>query len=179
MPYKSWVSGQRWEKRRKSWKKCLTKLEESSIIYKLSARRLPQKGSRQASEKVFKKLLKKGLTNSHESGIITRSPQKRRQRWSLKIEQQERSTKHISMCETDLEQFFEWEYYSKTKVKEAKSKTRKQIGSTRRNPSRFNTMISRVWSWLRMNAGGVHNTFKSNGLIRKLASDESQWRTGE
>ena len=28
---------------------------------------------------------------------------------------------------------------------------------------RFNTLISRVWSWLRMNAGGVHNTFKSNG----------------
>ena len=24
---------------------------------------------------------------------------------------------------------------------------------------------SRVWSWLRMNAGGVHNTFKSNGVI--------------
>ena len=26
-------------------------------------------------------------------------------------------------------------------------------------------MISRVWSWLRMNAGGVHNTFKSNGRV--------------
>ena len=25
-----------------------------------------------------------------------------------------------------------------------------------------NTICSRVWSWLRMNAGGVHNTFKSN-----------------
>ena len=26
----------------------------------------------------------------------------------------------------------------------------------------LNTICSRVWSWLRMNAGGVHNTFKSN-----------------
>ena len=24
------------------------------------------------------------------------------------------------------------------------------------------TIYQRVWSWLRMNAGGVHNTFKSN-----------------
>ena len=31
------------------------------------------------------------------------------------------------------------------------------------------TKHQRVWSWLRMNAGGVHNTFKSNGSAKKLA----------
>ena len=40
----------------------------------------------------------------------------------------------------------------------------------------LNTICSRVWSWLRMNAGGVHNTFKSNG---DGASAPDQWRTGE
>ena len=29
----------------------------------------------------------------------------------------------------------------------------------------LDTKHSRVWSWLRMNAGGVHNTFKSNGVL--------------
>ena len=36
--------------------------------------------------------------------------------------------------------------------------------------------FQRVWSWLRMNAGGVHNTFKSNG---DAPSGADQWRTGE
>ena len=31
-------------------------------------------------------------------------------------------------------------------------------------PVRLNTFFQRVWSWLRMNAGGVPNTCKSNGL---------------
>ena len=29
---------------------------------------------------------------------------------------------------------------------------------------------SRVWSWLRMNAGGVHNTFKSNEALEMETS---------
>ena len=48
----------------------------------------------------------------------------------------------------------------------SKKKLRARLESVRRlKHSRewFDTMISRVWSWLRMNAGGVHNTFKSNG----------------
>ena len=76
----------------------------------------------------MKKLLKKGLTNGNRCGIITRSREsgaEPRGKWSLKIEQQERSTKHESMCEYGSRKFFEWEYYS-NKSKEAKSKTRKQ-----------------------------------------------------
>jgi len=44
---------------------------------------------------------------------------------------------------------------------------------------RFNTILSRVWSWLRMNAGGVHNTFKSNGEALRGGSVADGWVTRE
>ena len=102
------------------------------------------------------------MTSGIGCGIITRSPQERWLEWSLKIEQQERSTKHIKVCATDLEQFKREYYSNKSKIAKSKSSIVDWIGSFIRS-YRFNTMISRVWSWLRMNAGGVHNTFKSNG----------------
>ena len=37
----------------------------------------------------------------------------------------------------------------------------------------LNTILLRVWSWLRMNAGGVLNTCKSNGA--SLIEDSSNW----
>ena len=42
-----------------------------------------------------------------------------------------------------------------------------------RNFGSLNTILLRVWSWLRMNAGGVLNTCKSNG--EPLKEDSSNW----
>ena len=79
---------------------------------------------------------------------------------SLKIEQQRGKYKHISMCETELENF--WEKYYSNKSKEQSSSNSKIWDLPREI---LDTKHSRVWSWLRMNAGGVHNTFKSNGVL--------------
>ena len=78
-------------------------------------------------EKNFEKSEKKVLTNEKRCGIMSESLWPHGGERSLKIEQQERSTKHISMCETDLEQFKKRILLNKSK--EAKSKTRKQIRS--------------------------------------------------
>ena len=64
---------QKAKKEEKSEKKCLTKKGESSIIYELSRRRHRDQRLGQAPKKLFKKVLKKVLTNRIESGIITRS----------------------------------------------------------------------------------------------------------
>ena len=80
----------------------MTTEEQGGIIVKLSARN--GKGHRKDLEKNFKKSLKKVLTREKRCGIIVKLSPKREteDKRSLKIEQQERSTKH-SMCErTDL-----------------------------------------------------------------------------
>ena len=43
--------------------------------------------------------------------------------------------------------------------------------------TRIQTFLTRVWSWLRMNAGGVLNTCKSNEALLTDSSDEilSDW----
>ena len=95
---------------------------------------------------------------------------------SLKIEQQMRKYK----AQEVKIKYLNWvwktiSYNSFKKVKESKleSKTR-QIDFNARKGLRYH--LSRVWSWLRMNAGGVPNTFKSNG---DGTSVPDQWRTGE
>ena len=72
--------------------------------------------------------MKKGLTNAEQSGIIersTRGSELTNGLWKLNNKREVQS----EQLETDLGNSYRWEYYS-TKVKEAKSKTRKQIGST-------------------------------------------------
>ena len=68
-------------------------------------------------EKKFKKVLKKVLTRRNDCGIIVKLSARNGER-SLKIEQQERSTKH-SMCENFISSK---SYIYSTKVKEAKKK---------------------------------------------------------
>ena len=45
------------------------------------------------------------------------------------------------------------------------------------------TLLTRVWSWLRMNAGGVLNTCKSNEALYLISFGTdyfvTEWRTGE
>ena len=45
------------------------------------------------------------------------------------------------------------------------------------------TLLTRVWSWLRMNAGGVLNTCKSNEALKTdffgMKTFVTEWRTGE
>ena len=38
--------------------------------------------------------------------------------------------------------------------------------------TRIQTFLTRVWSWLRMNAGGVLNTCKSNEALKIDSSDD-------
>ena len=38
--------------------------------------------------------------------------------------------------------------------------------------TRIQTFLTRVWSWLRMNAGGVLNTCKSNEALKIESSDD-------
>ena len=43
----------------------------------------------------------------------------------------------------------------------------------------INTIVLRVWSWLRTNAGGVPNTCKSNEALRQISSERSwRWLSG-
>ena len=73
-------------------------------------------------EKIFKEIFKKVLTRRERCGIIVKLSARNSER-SLKIEQQERSTKH-SMCErTNLVK----ELYILNKVKEAKIKIAREI----------------------------------------------------
>ena len=64
----------------------------------------------------MKKLLKKVLTSGKDCGIISKSPRKKAgDARSLKIEQQERSTKLKIVCVLDLEQFKENTTQNKSK----------------------------------------------------------------
>ena len=84
------------QKIRKKWKKRLTNAVERSIIWKLSARRQPIRPKKipKKLEKSFKKGIDKrwGMWYTLKVAAIAEA------RWSLKIEQQERSTKHIKVC---------------------------------------------------------------------------------
>ena len=61
------------------------------------------------------------------------------------------------------------------------SKNGKEIASSDFWPDKHLNM--RVWSWLRMNAGGVLNTCKSNEALKAdyfgLKLSLTEWRTGE
>ena len=71
------------------------------------------------SRKKFKKSLKKVLTKGNGCGIIVKLSERRTAKWSLKIEQQEISTKHCKVRNTRSRQR---ELYILNKVKEAKKK---------------------------------------------------------
>ena len=169
---------------KKLMRKRLTNKNKSAIICRLSdgARMKGGVGECRKSQN-FKKLFKKLLTKSERCGILHRSPEKGRQPRglgrSLTIEQQEIKVQARSLVRKNLEFLWKkrtWVYhglkaYSK-KSKEPKKLDEKDLG----RGSGIDTICSRVWSWLRMNAGGVHNTFKSNG---EGTSVPEQWRTGE
>ena len=83
--------------------------------------------------------------------------------WSLKIEQQRKTNEiqkyrvWILVNKQNLNKKFSEFIYSTQKVIKAKDKSAMII------ICQDIFILWRVWSWLRMNAGGVHNTFKSNG----------------
>ena len=95
----------------------MTTEEQGGIIVKLSARN--GKGHRKDLEKNFKKSLKKVLTREKRCGIIVKLSPKREteDKRSLKIEQQERSTKHSIVRNTNLVKRV---YIYSNKVREAK-----------------------------------------------------------
>ena len=70
------------------------------------------------------------------------------------------------------------EVYEKELLSNPK-RTRKREKEIRMNLR--NDKLWRVWSWLRINAGGVHNTFKSNGerQLRLRQSVADGWVTRE
>ena len=99
----------------KSSKKVLTRGNKSGKIFELSQRGGCRREVPRYLEKNSKEILKKVLTKGKRCGIIVKLSARNSER-SLKIEQQERSTKH-SMCErTNLVK----ELYILNKVKEAK-----------------------------------------------------------
>ena len=119
--------------------------------------------------KKFEKTFKKGLTNGKRCDIISKLSRRRRlpkgseairkgrsviENWTTM-----REVQSIEVCaRTDLGNSLE--NTTQTKSKRAIKLERKILSAERH----FIYHFSRVWSWLRMNAGGVHNTFKSNGV---------------
>ena len=97
--------------------------------------------------------------------IICKSPRKSGWRtvlenWTVRDKYEAKDTlKVCSMCEENLVN----SERENTTLKNSKWAIKLEIDLIDSSPSRLDTMISRVWSWLRINAGGVHNTFKSNG----------------
>ena len=88
---------------------------------------------------------------AHERGEPLRGA-----KWSLKIEQRWNCTKRN---EKILGQFLS----SLQNSKSNKELNHSSVNDWINLKGCFDTILSRVWSWLRMNAGGVLNTFKSNG----------------
>ena len=122
----------------------------------------PQRGTRRGRWKKMKKTLRKCLTKAKRRDIITESPKKRRTKGRQPVIENWTTRDKYKAKESamkNLDQFYQ-ENTTQTKVKELQ----KLENRLKRSRERFNTIFSRVWSWLRMNAGGVHNTFKSNGV---------------
>ena len=84
----------------------MTSAKYRGIIAQVAYEATITSNNREKISKKVKKLLKKVLTSEFECGIISKSLREWRQR-SLKIEQQERSTKLKIVCVLDLEQFKE------------------------------------------------------------------------
>ena len=113
----------------------------------------------------IKKTFKKHLTSGKQCDIIVKLPTRRGSEighWKLNNKRKVQALGHgnMSVCaRTELDD--SERNTTQTKSKE-QSSSDKDLGS----PSGgFRYKYSRVWSWLRMNAGGVHNTFKSNGVV--------------
>ena len=142
------------------WKKVLTLFRQCSIIIKLSQNgRYRPKGKKELKKtwKKFKKVLDKPGGKWYNKQVAAKKATVILENWTTRDEVQ--SIKNAT-CERSRNSLNE--NTTQTKVK----KLRARLEGIRRleHPEGcFNTMISRVWSWLRMNAGGVHNTFKSNG----------------
>ena len=130
--------------------------------------KMSQRAGSKEPRKILKKLFKNPLTNRSGCDIINGSrktrPRVKSSDRSLIIEQQEIKVQAKSLVRKNLEFLWKknvWIYHGfmhiLKKVKEP-NKLDKQILTG----NGFNTICSRVWSWLRMNAGGVPNTFKSN-----------------
>ena len=181
------------EKVEKRWKKGLTKREESGNIIKLrkgagarKARRdkesaeKKQKMRLEANENVEKKLEKSfenPLTNGTECDILYKLSQRAAtnrylENWTTKDEKTKQGTSKDepknSLNSKEVHTIWLRIVIPKEKVKERIKLEKVNSGTKYRE-----IFYSRVWSWLRMNAGGVLNTFKSYELILKLASEES------
>ena len=139
----------------KIWKKVLTKVRVSDIIVKLSRKSGSDHGAKSESKKFWKKF-KKGIDKGEAMWYNRQALARERSKldnWTT----EDRSTKQICKCEYKICQN-QREHNSK-KVKKARINSSNRIWPWKRKI--YNCL--RVWSWLRMNAGGVHNTFKSNG----------------
>ena len=74
-----------------------------------------------------------------------------------------------------VENFENWVLKFEVKTKTFSSLILNECDADENRQQRLNL---RVWSWLRLNAGGMLYTCKSNGSMESLLSD-GEWRTGE
>ena len=122
---------------------------------------------KQKTTKIFQKTFEKPLDKRKEmwynSQAVRETASERSSHRSLTIEQQEIKVQAklvIENLEISLKKkswiYHGFKTYSKSKKSQTSSTNKVLTGNG------LNTICSRVWSWLRMNAGGVHNTFKSN-----------------
>ena len=99
------------------------------------------------------------LQSCTKEGSRRRAPGEHR---SLKIEQQEKQERKGFPKETMGMRGVRWGNSAiSSKIEKENSTHKKQVKAVYGLQS-YRTLKWRVWSWLRMNAGGVHNTFKSN-----------------
>ena len=110
------------------------------------------------SQKTFKKGIDKREWLWYNNKAV-RKTGKRNGHWKLNNEERSTSIKYVQERNSKIS---ERTNTTQTKVREAKIAL--EMIWTRRGEIKYKH--SRVWSWLRMNAGGVHNTFKSNGALR-------------
>ena len=129
------------------------------------------------SKRNLKKSFENPLTNGTECDILYKLSQRAAtnrylENWTTKDEKTKQGTSKDepknSLNSKEVHTIWLRIVIPKEKVKERIKLEKVNSGTKYRE-----IFYSRVWSWLRMNAGGVLNTFKSYELILKLASEES------
>ena len=181
------------EKGGKKWKKGLTKGEESGNIIKLrkgagarKARRdkksaekkqknatWSERKCRKETRKKFWKPLDKRNWVWYTIQAVAKSGNKPVP-WKLNNERRENKARNVERRTKELVKFQRSTHNLITNCDtQGKVKERIKLEKVNSGTKYREIFYSRVWSWLRMNAGGVLNTFKSYELILKLASEES------
>ena len=117
--------------------------------------------------KTFRKPLDKPKQMWYNNKVAPNATCERSLHRSLIIEQQEIKVQAKSLVRKNLEFLWIKKRMNLSRIRTHTQKSKKsQTSSTNKiwTGNGFDTICSRVWSWLRMNAGGVPNTFKSNGV---------------